>query len=106
MSARDEREMRPLRARIAVLTGGCGAFLFVTVVLAANIGGGDRLTYSLVGDTVNVASRLQGLNKKFGTKILISGDTLAEIDEPVSVKQMPPTPIKGKSKPVDIFALS
>jgi len=75
-------------------------------VLAANIGGGDRLTYSLVGDTVNLASRLQGLNKQFGTKILISGETLAEIDESVPVKQMPPTPIKGKSKPVDIFALS
>ncbi|MCF8084019.1 MAG: adenylate/guanylate cyclase domain-containing protein [Deltaproteobacteria bacterium] len=74
-------------------------------LLAANMGGRDRVTYSLVGDTVNIASRLQVLNKEFDTKILISGETLAEMDEPISVKQMPTTPIKGKIRTVDIFAI-
>ncbi len=87
----------PLRNGIGIHTGE---------VLAANIGGGDRLSYSLVGDTVNLASRLQGLNKKFGTKIIISEETLARIGEEVQVKQLPTTPIKGKSKTVHIFAVA
>ncbi len=86
----------PLRNGIGIHTGE---------VLAANIGGGDRLTYSLVGDTVNLASRLQGLNKKFGTEIIISGATLARIGEEFCVEQLPDTPIKGKSKAVEIFAV-
>ena len=74
-------------------------------VLAANIGGGDRISYSLVGDTVNLASRLQGLNKQFGTEIIISGQTLTGIDKGIPVKQLPPTPIKGKTKQVEIFTI-
>ena len=74
-------------------------------VLAGNIGGGERVSYSLVGDTVNLASRLQGLNKQFGTEIIISARTLAGIDKDISVKQLPPTPIKGKTEKVDIFAV-
>ena len=86
----------PLRNGIGIHTGE---------VLAANIGGGDRLTYSLVGDTVNLASRLQGLNKQFGTEMIISGDTLARIEGEVAVEQLPTTPIKGKSRAVEIFSV-
>ncbi len=74
-------------------------------VLAGNIGGGDRVSYSLIGDTVNLASRLQGLNKQFGTEIIIGARTLAGIDKDIPVKQLPPTPIKGKTKKVDIFTV-
>jgi class 3 adenylate cyclase/CHASE2 domain-containing sensor protein len=74
-------------------------------VLAANIGGGDRVSYSLVGDTINLASRLQDLNKQFGTEIIISGQTLAGIDQNIPVRELPSTPIKGMTKPLDIFAV-
>jgi len=86
----------PLRHGIGIHSGDA---------LAANIGGGDRVTYALVGDTVNLASRLQNLNKTFGTEIIISGQTLAGLDGDVPVKKLPPTPIKGKRKPVDIYAV-
>ena len=86
----------PLRHGIGIHTGD---------VLAGNIGGGERVSYSLVGDTVNLASRLQGLNKQFGTEIIISARTLAGMDKDISVKQLPPTPIKGKTEKVDIFAV-
>ena len=86
----------PLKHGIGIHTGE---------VLAGNIGGGDRVIYSLVGDTVNLASRLQGLNKQFGTEIIVSGQTLAGMDKDIEVKQLPHTPIKGKTKKVDIFSV-
>jgi adenylate cyclase len=58
-----------------------------------------------VGDTVNLASRLQGLNKQFGTEIIVSAQTLAGVDKDISVKPLPTTPIKGKAEKVDIFAV-
>lgn len=86
----------PIRHGIGIHTGE---------VLAGNIGARDRLSYSLVGDTVNLASRIQGLNKQFGTEILISAATKAGMDDNIPVQKMPPTAIKGKTERVDIFAL-
>ena len=86
----------PLKHGVGIHTGE---------VLAGNIGGGERVSYSLVGDTVNLASRLQGLNKQFGTEIIISGRTSSGLDKDIKVKQLPPVPIKGKTKMVDIFSV-
>ena len=90
------QEYPPLKHGIGIHTGP---------VLAGNIGGGDRVSYSMMGDTVNIASRLEGLNKTFGTEIIISGRTLAGIGKDIPVKQLPTTPIKGKSKKIDIFSV-
>jgi adenylate cyclase len=74
-------------------------------VLAANIGSPDRLSYTLVGDTVNVASRLQELNKEFNTEIILSGDTRARVNGDFPLKALPATRVKGKSEPIQIFSL-
>lgn len=74
--------------------------------IAANIGSPDRLSYLLVGDTVNLASRLQGLTKELGTEIIMSQATRSRLEEDVPLKELPPTRVKGKSQPVEIFALA
>jgi adenylate cyclase len=74
-------------------------------VLAANIGSPDRLSYTLVGDTVNVASRLQELNKEFNTEIILSGDTRARVNGDFPLKELPATRVKGKSESIRIFSL-
>ena len=74
-------------------------------VLAANIGSPDRLSYTLVGDTVNVASRLQELNKEFNTEVILSGATRARVNGDFPLKELPATRVKGKSGSIQIFSL-
>jgi class 3 adenylate cyclase len=79
-------------------------------VLVGNTGSEDQPSYALIGDTVNLASRLQELNKEFDTEIIISESTrsnLAEANPVISqLKKLPATNVKGKSHSVDIFALA
>jgi adenylate cyclase len=72
-------------------------------VVAANIGSPTRLSYALVGDTVNVAARLQGLNKQFKTHLIASGTTMAQVTENYPLKALPATNIKGKSEAIALF---
>jgi adenylate cyclase len=85
-----------LRHGIGVHTG---------VVLAGNIGSSTRLSYALVGDAVNVASRIQNLNKEFGTDLLLSGATRARLDSRFEVAPLPRVRVKGRSAEVEVFSL-
>jgi len=73
-------------------------------VLAGSIGGPDRFVYSMVGDTVNTASRLESLNKTFGTDILISQKTKELLKgKNLKFSSLGKTALKGKSKEIEIF---
>ncbi len=91
-----KKGQRPLMHGIGIHTGE---------VLAANIGSPNRLSYALVGDTVNLASRLEGLNKTFGTEIIASGTTCAGLNGGFSLTKLPETPIKGITRPIDIYSI-
>lgn len=74
-------------------------------VVAANIGSPARLSYALVGDTVNVASRLQDANKQHGTRVIISAETHQRLTRDFPLRILPKTALKGKSEPMDLFGL-
>ena len=84
----------PLRHGIGIHTGQA---------LAANIGGLNRLSYALVGDSVIVASRIQQLNKKYETDILISESTQAAIGRDFNLKEIETTTLTGRTQPIRIF---
>ena len=82
-----------------------GIGLHTGEVVAANIGAPDRLSYLLVGDTVNLASRLQGLTKDMGEEIIVSKATRARLKDDFPLKSLPATKVKGKSEPLEIFSV-
>jgi adenylate cyclase len=90
-------------AKKPVIKIGCG--LNTGAVLAGQIGSEDRLDYTVIGDAVNLASRVETLNKPFGTDILISQDTYNIVKNEFDCEPMQKIKVKGKSQPQQIYAV-
>ena len=85
-----------MRARIGINTG---------TVLVGNVGSHDRINYSAIGDPVNVASRLESLNKAYGTEIMLGQETYEQVKDRVFARRLDTVAVYGRTGGLGVYEL-
>ena len=91
-----KQNLPPLDVRVGVHKGK---------VVAGVVGSSENLEYTVIGDVVNTAARIESLTRKHAVDILISADVRPALDGRFKLRQLPPEYVKGKADPIITFAV-
>jgi class 3 adenylate cyclase len=86
----------PFKTRFGIHSGSA---------IVGNIGHTERLSYTAIGDNVNLASRIESINKAYGTEVLISEATYNEVKDEFVARAVDQVILKGKTQPLKIYQL-
>jgi adenylate cyclase len=86
--------LSPITTRLGINTG---------IALVGNTGSATRLNYTVTGDTTNIAARLEGANKIYGTRLMIGEETARALGTKFLLRRLDRLVVKGKSRPVKVY---
>nr|WP_306252533.1 adenylate/guanylate cyclase domain-containing protein [Parvularcula sp. IMCC14364] len=95
-AVRAERNEEPLNISVGIATGE---------VIAGTIGSAKRMEYTVIGDCVNVAARLENLTRYYGADIIVSEDTLEQAKVSVLNRELDLIRVKGRARPGGIYEI-
>jgi len=90
----ERRGLQPFRTRIGISSGE---------VVMGNVGGTKRKSFTAMGDAANMAARLEGLNKNYGTRVLLDDSTASLLPRDIPLRDLGEAQIRGYSRPVRLF---
>ena len=92
----ESQGLPPLKVRIGIHSD---------VVLVGNIGSAERMSYTVMGDGVNIAARLEGANKELGTRICVSKAVVREAGEKLTLRRLDEITVKGRKSTIEVYEL-
>ncbi|MFP6766033.1 MAG: adenylate/guanylate cyclase domain-containing protein, partial [Planctomycetaceae bacterium] len=99
-------EMNAELAGTDIPTLGIGVGVHTGTAVVGSMGSDDRLEYTAIGDTVNLASRVESLTKSVGEPLLMTRETAARIKDAFDIQSLEPQSVKGQPEPVAIFTVA
>jgi len=100
LSSFNEREVSEGRTALRV-----GIGVHTGEMVAGSVGSPERMEYTVIGDVVNVAARIEALNKDFGTDVLLSSEAYEAVKDEVRARPMEPVVVRGKAEPLVVYAV-
>lgn len=109
-AALGDHALRAVRCAVEMVTQPMefrtGAGIHTGDAIVGNVGSGDKMDYTALGDTVNLAARLEGLNKEFKTRILMSAATWDRVKDSLPARRLGEVSVRGKSVEQSIYTVA